>query len=61
VGLEELNVERDILDFGLIRKPTENEEPIDYSISITHWNSTQLLLQINFSDPLMVSQSFSED
>jgi hypothetical protein len=63
IPLSALNVTRDIIDFKL---ELENENDEDYSsfkyyLSITKWDEYGMNVQLNFSDPLLVSRGVALD
>jgi non-canonical (house-cleaning) NTP pyrophosphatase len=59
ISVEELDVTRDVLNFEYVSGSGDGD--IAYDIFISKWDESGISLQLNFSDPLAVSQGRGND
>ena len=58
LGLDELDVSRDIVDFTFVAKTDDGPE---FYLSITEWSPHKMEIFMNFTDPMAVSTGASSD
>jgi len=58
VSLESINVQRDILNFQMIKK---SQEETNFYVALKNWTASEIQVHINFTDPQNVSLSENQD
>lgn len=61
VDLQEIDVDRDILEILLEINSNVDPNDIQYSLEITDWTEKNMKLHLNFTNPLMVSKGLIPD
>lgn len=62
VGLEEIDVARDIVDIKFVQKGDEEEgKEQKYFLQLTNWTSNNIEIFVNFTDPLAISNGINND
>lgn len=56
VGLSELDVSRDVMDFKFITTSDQESEPIEYFLEMNKWDENGLAVQIKYKNPLLVGK-----
>jgi hypothetical protein len=56
VGLAELDVSRDVMDFSFITDADPEAAPIEFYLDLSEWSPTNLGVSINFTNPLLVGK-----
>jgi len=56
VGLEEIDVSRDILELRFVLNSNEDPDKIKFYIELKEWNEKHLIVDVNFTDPLIISK-----
>ena len=59
--MENIDVSRDILNLDFLLKSDTNPKKMEYSLEVKEWTTDKINIQINFTDPLQVSQGFDRD
>ena len=59
--LSEVDVTRDLLDISLIKRNSEMEVVLEFYLSLLEWTENQIIVNVNFTDPTLVSQGIDED
>lgn len=56
IGLSELDVTRDIVDFTFVTTADQESTKIEFYLDMSGWTSTKLGIGINFTEPLNVGR-----
>lgn len=56
VGLSELDVSRDVMDFKYITTSDQEAEPIEFFLEMKQWDENGIGIQVHYSNPLMVGK-----
>jgi len=56
VGLSELDVSRDVMDFKYITNSDQEAEPIEFFLEMKQWDESGIGIQVHYSNPLMVGK-----
>ena len=56
IGLDDLDVTRDVLDIMFLLKSDIEPEDIKYYLMIHEWTPNHIKVFINFTNPLIISQ-----
>jgi len=56
IGLAELDVSRDLVDFSLVTTSDQESKPIGYYLEMSNWDATNLGVQATFDEPLQVGK-----
>jgi len=56
VGLSELDVSRDVMDFKFITNSDQESEPIEYFLEMKKWDSNGIDVQVQYTNPLQVGK-----
>lgn len=61
MGLNQIDVSRDLIDFSFILNSDVESDKVEFTLMLTEWEESQLKIQINFTDPLIISKGISPD
>jgi len=61
VSLSELDVARDIMDFTFIMRSDLEASDIQFFLEVQEWNTEQLKIYMNFTNPTIVSTGLTND
>ena len=61
IPLSALDVTRDVLDIDFQLSSDNDPSDIKYFLEITSWELEEMKVQVNFSDPLMISRGVKPD
>ena len=56
VGLSELDVSRDVMDFKFMTNSDQEAEPIEYFLEMKKWDETGVAVQVQYTNPLQVGR-----
>jgi len=56
VGLSELDVSRDVVDFKFITDSDQESAPIEYFLEMKDWNEDGVDVQVKYKNPLLVGK-----
>jgi hypothetical protein len=57
LSLDEIDVNRDLISFDLVVRNDDEkvEAALEFYIDLLEWNDLDMLIQVSFSDPLLLS------
>jgi len=56
VGLSELDVSRDVMDFKFITDSDQESAPIEYFLEMKKWDENEVDIQVKYKNPLLVGK-----
>jgi len=56
VGLSQLDVSRDVMDFKFITDSDQESAPIEYFLKMKEWNKNGMSVQVDYKNPLLVGK-----
>ena len=59
--MNQIDVQRDLLDLNFLLKSDINPEDIKYYMEIKYWLPHELKIHVNFTDPTMISKGMERD
>lgn len=59
--MNQIDVQRDLLDLNFVLKSDVNPDEIKYYMEIKYWLPNELSIHVNFTDPTMISKGMERD
>ena len=61
ISLDEIDINRDLMNVRFYLKSGLKEKDIKYFLTISNWTDTSFEIQVNFTQPMVISQGFMRD
>lgn len=61
LGVNKLDVSRDVFLIKLFTKTDQEVDPIEYTVDIIDWTENQIIMKFDFKNPLVISQGLIRD
>lgn len=61
ISYDQIDVGRDLIDFSFILNSEEEQRDIQFTLALKDWQEESLQVQVNFTDPLIISKGLSLD